>query len=138
MAPDKLGELGDRKECELVEVGRFGAGCDFAPPHRTAGLGLNFSAGRQWIEHDRGTYRIVDRDLVQRLDALFLLFQAIEHQLALSGLEAQSGDFLGAGDGFDGDVGAGNQLRPEYSGEKCRRQAGTGEVAHEGATIERD
>ena len=54
------------------------------------------------------------------LDPLLLLLQAVEHQLALGLIEVEAGDFLGAGDRLDGDVGAGGELGPEDAGEERR------------------
>src|SRR6185369_5834700 len=81
-------------------------------------------------------HRVCERDLVQRLDALLLLLQSIEHQLSLGLIEVEAGDFLGAGDGVDGDVSARRELGPEDSGEERRGETGAGEVRHEGAAVE--
>ena len=72
---------------------------------------------------------------MQRFYSLFLLLQSIEHQLPFRLIEVEAGDFLGAGDCLDSDLGAGGEFCPEDAREKGRRKAGAGEVAHEGAAI---
>src|SRR2546423_1600970 len=96
----------------------------------------DFLPWRHRIEPDRRTHGVVERGLVQRLDALLLLLQAVEHQLAFLRIEVHAGDFFGAGNRFDGDVRTSADLRPKHSGEKSRAKTEAGEVRHEATTVD--
>ena len=115
---NELGQLGHRQERELVDVRRHRTVRNLAAHHRPARFRLNFLPRRQRIENDRRTHGVVEWDFVKRFDPLLLLLQAVEHELALGLVEVHTGHFLGAGNGFDGDVGTGGEPGPENAGEK--------------------
>ncbi len=73
---------------------------------------------------------------MKRLYPLLLLLEPVEHELALGGIEMQSGDFFGARDRLYGDLGSSRQLRPEDAGEERRGESDTREVTHEGSTVQ--
>ena len=109
---------------------------DLASYHWSPWFDFHLLSRRQRIEHDRRTHRIRQRNFVQRLDPLFLLLQAVEHQLALAWIEVNTRDFFGAGDSVDGDLRAGSELRPQHARKERRAEADAGEVSHKSATIQ--
>ena len=88
-------------------------------------------AGRHGIEDDRGGDRVVERDLVQRLDLLFLRLQPVEHLLPLLVGEVQAGDLFRAGDGRGRDLRARAGLPTARRGAGCEPRPIGGEVGEE-------
>ena len=73
---------------------------------------------------------------MQSLDSLLLLLQTVEHQLPLGCIEVDSCDFLRTGDGIDGDVGAGGELRPQHARKERRAEPDPREIAHEMTAVD--
>jgi len=60
-----------------------------------------FFPGGNGLKTIAGLTEFGQRNLVQGFDTLFLLFQPVEHELPLGGVEVHTGDFLRAGDRLD-------------------------------------